>query len=321
MNCTIAIPVFNRASLIRTAVNSALAQKLPDSEILVVDNASTDETWQVLQSFSDNRLRLVRNSKNLGLFGNFNRCLELARGKYIRILCSDDKLAVDCVASEINEMERHPDAVLLSTYGRRVDEQGREIGKFANYLPAGLYDGEEAIRKILLFLSFYGYNPLNYPSGILFSREAAMRTGQFDPGMKMCGDVDFFLRMLEHGLFLEKSTFGCDIVIHNGQAGKESSRVAAIIDEQLQLIDRYQKHFSTAEILKMKNQLAAISMGLTLRYCNTSEQRRRAWAVGSSKAAVAISIVRLLALRILLKVCGWSILDRKIEGIHVRKEQ
>ncbi|GAI98190.1 unnamed protein product [marine sediment metagenome] len=114
IKCTIAIPVYNREDLIRRAVESALAQNVPDLEILVVDNCSTDRTWDVLHTYSDSRLRLVRNERNMGLFGNFNRSLQLAQGKYFRLLCSDDKLPPNCLMSEIDMMEQHENVVLLS---------------------------------------------------------------------------------------------------------------------------------------------------------------------------------------------------------------
>jgi glycosyltransferase involved in cell wall biosynthesis len=106
--CTVAIPVFNRKDMVQRAVASALAQPVSSLDVLVVDNCSTDGTWDALQRLSDPRLRLVRNSHNVGLFGNFNRCLDLATGTYLRFLCSDDTLAAGCLQREISEMESAP---------------------------------------------------------------------------------------------------------------------------------------------------------------------------------------------------------------------
>ena len=153
MICTVAIPVYNRKnkSLNYVALESALAQRLRDMEIVVVDDCSTDGTWEVLQTYHDSRLRLVRNERNLGLFGNFNRSLQLAQGKYICFLCSDDKLHPNCLTPEIEMMEQHENVVLLSTYGRRVDEHGNILGMQANHFPPGIYDGESAITGALWF--------------------------------------------------------------------------------------------------------------------------------------------------------------------------
>jgi glycosyltransferase involved in cell wall biosynthesis len=90
---TIAIPTFNRASLLKACVTSALAQTYPNFEVLVSDNASTDPTPEVLREFSDGRLRIVRQPENIGLLPNWNACLAEAKGRYIVFLSDDDRIA------------------------------------------------------------------------------------------------------------------------------------------------------------------------------------------------------------------------------------
>src|SRR5262249_12344827 len=172
MKCTIAIPVYNRESLIRQALESALSQNVSGLEVLVVDNCSTDGTWEILCSYSDPRLRLVRNESNLGLFGNFNRCLELARGTCLRLLCSADRLSSDSLPKELGVMESQPTVALLSTRGHSVDESGRFQFTIADHLPTGIYPGRDAIYNALWVHAHYGHNPFNFPSGILLRREA-----------------------------------------------------------------------------------------------------------------------------------------------------
>ena len=86
---TIAIPTFNRASLLKKCVEVALSQTYQRFELLVSDNASTDETAEVLRGFNDSRLRVVRQPHNIGLIPNWNACLAEARGEFI-VFCSDD---------------------------------------------------------------------------------------------------------------------------------------------------------------------------------------------------------------------------------------
>ena len=68
--CTVAIPVYNRRDLVQRALQSVLTQDIDDLDILVVDNCSDDGTWEALTAYRDPRLRLVRNERNVGLFGN-----------------------------------------------------------------------------------------------------------------------------------------------------------------------------------------------------------------------------------------------------------
>ena len=86
---TIAIPTFNRASLLRECVRSALSQTYRHFEVLVSDNASTDETKEILGQFSDGRLRVIGQETNIGLLPNWNACLAEARGDYVIFLPVD----------------------------------------------------------------------------------------------------------------------------------------------------------------------------------------------------------------------------------------
>ena len=92
---SVLIPVFNREGLIDAVVRSALAQTHRDIEIVIVDNASTDGTWERLQGLAgtDARIRIHRNASNIGPVRNWHACLEHARGRISKILWSDDLIA------------------------------------------------------------------------------------------------------------------------------------------------------------------------------------------------------------------------------------
>lgn len=89
---SILIPVYNREDLVGECIKSALSQSVTDLEVVVVDNASTDGTWDVIQRYSqiDSRVRGVRNDCNVGPVRNWMRCIQEARGRYGKLLFSDD---------------------------------------------------------------------------------------------------------------------------------------------------------------------------------------------------------------------------------------
>lgn len=90
---TIAIPTYNRCSLLRQALDSVMHQKIDEVEILVSDNASTDDTETMMKKYCErNKVRYFRNSENLGMDGNFLNCLQKANGEYIQFLSDDDIL-------------------------------------------------------------------------------------------------------------------------------------------------------------------------------------------------------------------------------------
>jgi len=89
------VPVYNRRGLLAECLKSALAQTCRDLEVVVVDNASTDGTWDVCREFArlDSRVRIFRNTENIGPVRNWQRCFKEAQGHYGKLLFSDDMMA------------------------------------------------------------------------------------------------------------------------------------------------------------------------------------------------------------------------------------
>lgn len=89
---SILIPVYNRENLIEETVQSALNQTYTNIEIIIVDNKSTDKTWEVLNKLAkeDSRIKIFQNESNIGPVRNWKRCIDEAKGEYGKILWSDD---------------------------------------------------------------------------------------------------------------------------------------------------------------------------------------------------------------------------------------
>lgn len=235
---TVAIPVFNKERFVERAIQSALAQALPGLEIIVSDNNSTDLTRNVVQKYAAHGVKLHRNPRNLGLFGNFNRCLKLANATYIRLLAGDDTLPPKCLGSEIALMERHPDVAMLSTRGRFVDPEGAPLGWFADDFPPGIYDGRSFARAWLDYYVHYRRNPLNYPSGVLLRRSFLEPGLRFDEALKTGGDIDFFMRALEHGNLAIVRSVGAYVTRHRSQAHVGPNMDGTAMRELLALLER-----------------------------------------------------------------------------------
>ncbi|WP_128694902.1 glycosyltransferase family 2 protein [Methanoculleus taiwanensis] len=112
---SICIPTFNRAAMVGRAIESALGQTYRNIEVLVVDNASDDNIEDVVASYTDPRLKFIKNPVNLGLFGNFNRCVELSRGEFVHILHSDDYIDPEFTEACVRFFEEHPSVSLTFT--------------------------------------------------------------------------------------------------------------------------------------------------------------------------------------------------------------
>ena len=104
---TVGIPTFNRASLLRETVESVLAQTYTAFQLLICDNASDDDTMELVAAFADPRVRYVRSSENIGLIPNQNRVMELAETEYLVVLPDDDLLYPDHLAETVATLDRN----------------------------------------------------------------------------------------------------------------------------------------------------------------------------------------------------------------------
>jgi GT2 family glycosyltransferase len=135
---TIAIPTYNRAgSYLPVALRSALAQNYPCLEVLVADNASTDETASLLQGISDKRLRYLRHPVNIGANRNYNYCLNEARGDYFLLLHDDDAIDDDFVAACMAAANYEVLEGIIRTGVRVIDEHGSTLREITNAVGEG----------------------------------------------------------------------------------------------------------------------------------------------------------------------------------------
>jgi len=148
---TIAIPTFNRASLLKECVAAALSQTYPYFEVLVSNNASTDDTKHVLNEFNDPRLRVIHQESNIGLGPNWVACQANAKGDYIVFVSDDDRVApwmLERCAALIRQRPDLPAVVTLSNL------HAASIGKTkpARTSPStatGIRDGAEILGDFL----------------------------------------------------------------------------------------------------------------------------------------------------------------------------
>jgi len=105
---TVFVPTFNRAKWLRRTIETVLSQSYGDFRLVVSDNASTDDTTEVVRSFSDDRLCHRRHEHNVGLLENHNSCLRSVDTEYALILPDDDLLHEDHLATTVGVLDAHP---------------------------------------------------------------------------------------------------------------------------------------------------------------------------------------------------------------------
>jgi GT2 family glycosyltransferase len=194
---SVCIPVYNTERFIADAVTSALSQTCRDLEIVVVDNASTDTTPQVLAGFTDPRIRAFRNDENIGAAGNFNRAVSLARGRYLKVLCADDVLYPSCLEQQVAvfEADARAEIAIVGCARDIIDDRGTRWLRRRFPGRAGLIDGGAAIGMTVRS----GTNIFGEPAAILVRTDAARAAGAFDARYGFCLDLDLWCRMLGGG--------------------------------------------------------------------------------------------------------------------------
>jgi len=126
---SIGIPVYNGERYLKGALDSLLAQTFSDFEIVISDNASTDSTEAICRAYADRdaRIRYHRNATNLGHTINTNQIVHMCRGEYYRQHHDDDLMAPECLKACVNALDARPDAVLVHTHTKTIDETGSVI--------------------------------------------------------------------------------------------------------------------------------------------------------------------------------------------------
>ena len=178
------MPVYNAARYVGDAVRSVLAQTFADFELLVIDDGSADASAEVVQSFSDPRIRFVRNERNLGLTPTLNHGLSLARGGIVARQDADDVSEPDRLARQVAHLDAHPDTALVGTWYRKIDADGRISA-----------DRRLPVRDAELRWAMLSYCPFVH-SAATFRRDAVMALGGYDERFVYAQDFDLWSRVV-----------------------------------------------------------------------------------------------------------------------------
>lgn len=191
----VCMPTFNGEPFVGLALRSVLEQTYEDTQVIVSDDCSTDGTREVVAAIDDPRLELHVNSRRLGLVGNWNRCIELAAGKYIQIFHQDDVMSLESIRHSVEMLDSHPEAGFAFSNMRAIDRNGMVIGgHWYPNLPTvdTLYSGVEFFR---LLVSRGNVVPCQ---SVMIRASCLNETGGFDPRLRYTPDLEMWLRLSLH---------------------------------------------------------------------------------------------------------------------------
>jgi glycosyltransferase involved in cell wall biosynthesis len=148
---TIAIPTRNRALIVGEAVKKALAQSYSNIEVLVSDNASTDDTLTTLKSITDPRLHILTSREDIGANANYSKCIREAKGDFLLIVPDDDWISGAFVEKCVDLLNEEPGIqAVVAAYGVFFADENRDRpAMLSQRLPTGIWEGSEILKEVL----------------------------------------------------------------------------------------------------------------------------------------------------------------------------
>lgn len=255
---SVIIPTYNRAHLVGRAIQSVLNQTYQDVEIIVVDDGSTDNTEEVVNSFNDNRIRYIRRKENSGTSAApRNTGIKITRGKYIAFQDSDDEWLPQKLEKQMRVFENaSPEVGIVYTGFWRI-ASGKKT-----YVPSSRITPKEGdIHNILLEGNFIG------GAVTLIKKECFERAGMFDEELPQLMDWEMWIRISKYYQF---KCIDEPLVISYYTPGGVNEQGGLIQAKTLKLI--LEKHFE--DIKKGRGLLAQHYFGIGSLLCSSGEVRQ-----------------------------------------------
>lgn len=233
---SVCIPTYNYARYLSEAIESVLSQEYDDFELLIIDDCSTDNTANIVNSYAvtDNRIRFKQNTINLGMAQNWNLCMQEAKGEYVKFLFGDDMLcSPDALSKMAATLDADTNIALVATGRKIIDKQSTTIKERAHFQHQTKIDGAKAISMCL----WERKNLIGEPSAVMFRK--ALATRGFDTRYRQLIDLEMWFHILEQGAFAYLREPLCAFRMHPQQQTAKNSRSPDAIDDTRLLLKDY----------------------------------------------------------------------------------
>jgi glycosyltransferase involved in cell wall biosynthesis len=180
---SVVLPAFNAEKTLRRAIDSILNQTFPNFELIVIDDGSTDGTCEVVESYKDIRIRLVRFQENQGLIAGLNKGLEIARGEYVARQDADDESVTERFAKQVAILESNSHIGVVGSCVRLRDSSNKLLGIYS-------YPSEpDLARWQSLFKT-----PVAHSTAV-FRRSVVESVGGYNEKYKLAEDYELWTRV------------------------------------------------------------------------------------------------------------------------------
>lgn len=201
---SVIMPTYNRASFLKEALASVLNQSFQDFEIILVNNASTDNTEEVVKEFSNSRIRYYLNNKNIGAVKSHAKALRFCRGEYIYMFSDDDIMEIDNLKLKVAALDENPSVCLVHSACITINSLGTEEGEPYNKrhpqwrsAQSGSILNKSICHSLLMTYGFF----LVFPTIMVRASVLEEHGIEFNNQLKYCIDWDLCLKLSLFGDF------------------------------------------------------------------------------------------------------------------------
>lgn len=242
---SVIIITYNRANLLSKAITSVLNQSYQNLELIIIDDASTDNTELLVKNFTDNRIKYYKNDSNLGIAKSRNKGVSLANGEYVAMLDSDDYW-LDCnkLQKQLDIFNQDEKIGLVGTGITCVNDKGEKIKD-------DIFETrDDLIRQRILLKNQFAQ------SSVLFKKEAFNLVSGYDKSLTVCEDLDLWLKIGKEFKLANTLEPLTAYLIHAGGISKASKKRIAFSTDRV--INHYKHNYPNYFKAKLKSWLRIV---------------------------------------------------------------
>lgn len=191
---SVLIPAYNHEQYIRDTINSVINQTFEDFELLIYDDCSTDNTAEIIKSFSDKRITAIFPDKNSGTVSALNNLLKIAKGEYIAVLGSDDIWVSDKLERQLEIMENNPSIAACFSNAEIIDKNSDTIAE-SSVFPIDIFNYTFSDKASVLCDFFMSGNKLCHSSALIRA-DVHKQIGIYNPAYRQLHDFDLWVRLI-----------------------------------------------------------------------------------------------------------------------------
>lgn len=209
---SILLPCYNGGKYLKECINSVFAQTYQNFELIVIDDASTDDSETVIKSIKDKRLVHLKNDTNKGITSCLNKAIKLAKGKYLARIDADDRMISSRLNLQVSFLESNPEYGMVGGQYDIIDTAGVPFNRI--YPPLG----NEELKLCMLF-----FNPFAHPAVTM--RSDVAKKLLYNPQYKYCEDYELWFRVAEQHKFKNLAHPLLEYRIHEENSSRKYAKV------------------------------------------------------------------------------------------------